>query len=156
MAIANTLRRYMDSQHIDYDVIAHAPTSTSTRTAQASHVSGDRVAKAVLVRDEDDFVLAVVPATHHVLLGELGRCLDRTVDLATEEETGPIFEDCEYGAIPPVGSAYGLEVIVDTSLDTLPDVYFEGGDHQTLIRVDHDQFERLMEDAEHGRFSRHD
>ena len=156
MAIANTLRRYLDDHHIEYEVITHIPTTTSARTAQVSHVSGDSIAKGVVVRDEENFVLAVVPATHHVRLEELGRCLDRIVGLAREEDTGAIFRDCDYGAIPPVGSAYGIEVIVDTSLDSLPDVYFEGGDHESLVHVTHDQFERLMEDAGHGHFSHHD
>ncbi len=67
-----------------------------------------------------------------------------------------LFEDCELGAIPPVGKPYGMEMIVDDSLNEQPDVYFEAGDHTSLIHVNAMAFHRLMAEARHGRFSRHD
>ena len=64
--------------------------------------------------------------------------------------------DCAHGAIPPVGECYGLEMIVDESVEAQPDVYLEGGDHASLVHMDRTQFARLMADARHGRFSVHD
>ena len=52
MAIALTLERYLDTKHVKYDVIAHEPTNSSMQTAQACHIPGDRLAKAVVLRDE--------------------------------------------------------------------------------------------------------
>jgi Ala-tRNA(Pro) deacylase len=155
MAVAGTVGRYLWEHSISYDAIEHEPTSTSGETAQASHVSGDAIAKAVLIKAKDGYILAVVPATHRVRLGELGACVNRTVGLATEREASLLFSDCALGAIPPVGDAYGVEAIVDYKLDQLPDVYFEGGDHCTLIHVTHDQFAQLMVTARHGHFSEH-
>ena len=37
--------------------------------------------------------------------------------------------------MPPVGECYGLDVIVDDSIDTRREIYMEGGDHATLIRL---------------------
>ena len=45
MAIAPTLQKYLD-QNVTYDVIPHQPTLSSTRTAEACHISGDGLAKA--------------------------------------------------------------------------------------------------------------
>jgi Ala-tRNA(Pro) deacylase len=67
-----------------------------------------------------------------------------------------LFADCELGAIPPMGRAYGMETIVDDSLAEQPDVYFEAGDHVSLIHVNAMAFQRLMAGARHGRFTRHD
>ena len=75
--------------------------------------------------------------------------------LATEDEVGALFEDCDLGAVPPVGAAYGLSVIVDDGLADAQEVYFEGGDHKTLIKVSGDAFQTLMKDARRGRFSHH-
>src|SRR5512134_3978048 len=97
--------------------------------------------------------MAVVPATHHVRLGQLSRQLGRHLGLATEQELRNLFSDCELGAIPPVGEAYHMEVIMDDSLATCPDIYFEGGDHIDLIHVRHDDFRKLMRHARHGLFS---
>ena len=53
--------------------------------------------------------------------------LGRSVHLASEEEVEDIFVDCARGAVPPVGECYGLDVIVDNSLNDHSDFYIEGG-----------------------------
>jgi len=97
----------------------------------------------------------VLPASCHLRLGELQDYLARPIGLATEKEVGQLFDDCELGAIPAVGIPYGMEMIVDDSLSEQPDVYFEAGDHMSLIHVNAMAFQRLTADARHGRFSRH-
>jgi Ala-tRNA(Pro) deacylase len=47
-------------------------------------------------------------------------------------------------------------MIVDDRLNEQPDVYFEAGDHMSLIHVNAMGFQRLTAEAGHGRFSRHD
>ena len=76
MAIAATLEQYLADHHVDYEVIDHTPTMTASRSAQQSHVSGDCLAKAVVVKDEEGLMLAVVPASHHIKLGALSDLLD--------------------------------------------------------------------------------
>ena len=155
MPIAKTLSRYLIEREVPYDVIAHPQTVSSMETAQAVGVPGDRVAKTVVLEDEQGYVLAVVPATHRVDLGELHRQLNRNLGLATEAELARLFEDCELGAIPAVGPAYGMETVVDDRLAEQPDVYFEGGDHEQLVHVTGETFDMLLGDAPHSRFSYH-
>ena len=69
----------------------------------------DRVAKAVVLRDEYGYVLAILPASHHIRLQDLRMQLGLDVDLAAEYEIEELFDDCVPGAIPPVGECYGLE-----------------------------------------------
>jgi Ala-tRNA(Pro) deacylase len=61
----------------------------------------------------------------------------------------------EVGAIPPLGQAYGIEVVVDDSLGENSDIYFEAGDHTSLIHMRSKDFKDLMKTAQHGTFSRH-
>ncbi len=75
------------------------------------------------------------------------------VELADEQEVATLFEDCATGAVPPVGKCYGLDVIVDDSIERQPEVYLEGGDHQTLVHMNQAQFARLMADARHAHFT---
>ena len=82
--------------------------------------------------------------------------LGHKVDLASEDEIEQLFEDCDRGAIPPLGECYGLDVIVDDSIDARRPIYLEGGDHATLIRMEGEQFARLTAKAWHGHFSTHD
>jgi Ala-tRNA(Pro) deacylase len=155
MSIAPTLLRHLDS-HVSYDVITHDPTMSSARTAQVCHVSGERIAKAIVLRHNGGYMLAVLPASRHIRLPDLKVQIGEDVDLADEAEIKALFPDCAPGAVPPVGECYDLDVIVDDSIEEQPDVYLEGGDHTTLVHVDRAQFARLMADARHGRFSVHD
>jgi Ala-tRNA(Pro) deacylase len=155
MTIAPTLQRHLDST-VSYDVIMHDPTMSSSRTAQACHVSGNRLAKAIVLRRNGGYLLAVLPASHHIVLPELQEQLGDDVDLAEESEIRTLFPDCALGAVPAVGECYDLDVIVDDSIGVPPDVYLEGGDHITLVHLDHAQFARLMAEARHARFSVHD
>jgi Ala-tRNA(Pro) deacylase len=157
MTIASTLRRHLESQGIAYEVLDHPLTGSASETAQSAHISGNRMAKAVVLRDRGDgYLLAVVPATHHLSLEMMQAWLGRSVALASEQEIGKLFPDCDLGAIPPVGGAYGLDMVLDDSLTGLDEVFFEGGDHRTLVKVGGEQFRRLMSGARHGRFSTHD
>ena len=155
MAIAPTLRKHLD-RNVVYEVIAHEPTMSSTRTAQACHVSGDCLAKGIVLRRDGGYLLAVVPASHHIRLPDLKLQLGEDIRLAEEKELDRLFPDCAPGAVPPVGECYELDVIVDDSIREQADVYLEGGDHTTLIHMNQAQFARLMADARHGRFSVHD
>jgi Ala-tRNA(Pro) deacylase len=156
MAIAMTVQQYLADRDVEYDTVAHGPTQSSSETAQASHVSGDRIAKGVVLNTGDGYLLAVLPASHHVQLGHLKAYLNRPVGLATEEEIATLFADCQMGAVPAVGGAYGLDVILDDSLANQPDVYFEAGDHATLVHLTAEGFRKALGDVSHAEFSTHD
>jgi Ala-tRNA(Pro) deacylase len=155
MAIAITLKDYMDNHDLEYEVVSHEKSNSSTETAQQAHVPGDKLAKTVVLEDEQGYVIVVVPATHRVEMGTVQRYLQRQVKLADEPELQRIFTDCELGALPPVGDPYGVETMLDDSLAEQTDIYFEAGDHEALIHMTCEQFELMMADAEHGSFSHH-
>jgi Ala-tRNA(Pro) deacylase len=150
MGIALTLREYLNDRSITYEVLTHELTNSSTRTAQASRIPGDRLAKGVLLTKEGGFVIAVLPASCKVQLDAIEQMLHCPVNLATEDEISSIFTDCEVGAVPPIGAAYALDSVVDESLEEQTDLYLEGGDHQSLIHVSRAQFHDLMKDVLHG------
>ena len=157
MAIAHTLKSCLDQEHVPYEVIAHRHAATSLRAAETAHVDAGCVAKAVLLEEDlehSHYVMAVLPASHRVVLPEVARRIGRQVHLATEEDAAGLFEDCETGAIPAVGPAYGVETVVDDSLIAQPELYFEAGDHEHLVRMKTADFLRLLGDCPHGRFGR--
>lgn len=135
MGIAKRLSDHLANAGVAYDVVTHPRTPSSSRTAQAAHVTGERVAKTVVLHDDRGYLLAVVPSTHRVELDALRGVLNRRLSLATEGEIAKLFGDCDVGAVPPVGAAYGIDVVLDESLATQPDVYLEAGDHESLLHV---------------------
>ena len=151
MGIALTLQQYLSDNGVTYDSLVHERTGTSIHSAESSRVPGESLAKAVVLKRRDGYIVAVLPASRHLKLDEVGGWLHQPVGLATEEEVGSLFPDCEPGAVPPIAAAYGLSSLVDESLESQPDVYFEAGDHCTLVHVSGAEFHKLMEKVPHGR-----
>lgn len=157
MTIANKLESYLLQQETSYQLTAHEHSSFSMDTAEKAHVPGDALAKGILVKEEKGYLLVVLPSDYHIELETLRTLLRQEVELASESEVGTLFNDCDPGAVPPIGAAYGIKTIWDpnTSLGQLNDIYFEAGDHDHLIHVSGEQFHELMASAERGQFSRH-
>jgi Ala-tRNA(Pro) deacylase len=153
MGIAITLAEYLADRGIGYDLVPHPHTETASASASASRVTADSVAKAVVLKGGNGFVLAVLPASRHIQFEQLRQLLGRDVDMASEEQIETLFGDCEPGAVPPLGAAYGLNVVVDDGLAQQPDIYFEGGDHANLVHMSGASFQKLMAGVRHGRFS---
>lgn len=157
MAVSLNLRNYLKNCGTTYEEIPHSRTFAMTMAAQAAHVSGNNVAKGVMMRAGDDYVLAVLPASKHVDVSRLRHSLGRDVRLLSEAEAAMSFPDCEFGAIPPFGAAYGLQTIVDDDIlreDMADDdeIYFEGGDHRTLVAIEAADWRRMMRSAPHCAF----
>jgi len=153
MSVAATIVQYLHDRHVAFDVVSHADTATAQASARKSHIPDDRLAKAVVLRDHHGFWVAVLPASSRIQLGKVAALLDEPVDLANEEQIEPLFSDCLPGAVPALGTAYGLKTIVDDSLGEQTEIYFEGGDHQSLVHVSGPNFRKLMAAARHGRFA---
>ncbi|HEX7037045.1 MAG TPA: YbaK/EbsC family protein [Pseudomonadales bacterium] len=152
MPIATKLRALLEQNGIAYQLVPHAPAGTSSGKAQAAHVPGANLAKGVVIENSDHCTMVVLPATEQIHLGELRRELGDTYGLATEDEVEHIFADCDRGAVPPFGQAYGLDVLVDESLLERDRIYAESGDRATLLAISGDDFRRLMHGARHGHY----
>lgn len=153
MGMSTTLKRYLEAHGVRYQLVPHRRTASAIATAHAANVPAGCLAKSVVLEDESGYLLVVVPANHRLELSRLHRLLDRRLGLATERQTGSLFRDCEPGAIPPFGEPFGIEEVVDDSLRESPEVYFESGDHRSLIRVSNREFRSLLQGCRHGHFS---
>ena len=110
---------FLRSRGVWYESLLHRPASSSTKRAGCVHVPGHRVAKAVLVKAGDSFVLAVLPSTSRIDLSRLSEVMGEPaslVRLATPDELFERFPDCEPGVVPPFGRLYGLKTVVDLGL----------------------------------------
>jgi Ala-tRNA(Pro) deacylase len=102
-------------------VVGHPHAVTASESAKMSHVALNRLAKAVVLKGEDDFMLAVLPASSRIQFGHLRKQLGADVDLANGEQIETLFVDCEPSAVPALDAVYGLKVIVDDSLANEPE-----------------------------------
>lgn len=154
MSIPTRLSTYLDQRGAVYEICPHARSRSSPETARAAHVPPHQLAKSVVVEDDDGTrLVAVVPGDRSVLLGPLARLLDRKhLRLSDEDDIASLFADCDRGAVPALGMAWGVETVVDDELEASDVVYLEAGDHERLLRLSRAQFHELMRDARHGHF----
>ena len=154
MGVAITLENFLKTKDIEFDILEHRYAEGSYNTALCADVPSEQMVKGVVFRDEDlHYTMAIVPASHRVLRHTLNQIMDRKLELADEEELDDIFFDCEHGAIPSFGQAYGINVIWDDKLQTATDLWLEAGDHEHLIHIHQQDFNRLMANHMHETIS---
>lgn len=153
MAISPSLKRYLNERGIPFEELLHAKSLQAAQSAKLANVDEARVAKGVLLNVDDDLLLAVIPASRSIDYRCLSAKLRRKVSLAGEASVAYVLTDCEVGAVPPVGGAFGLQTILDDEILAADDIYFEGGDHRTLVHVSATDWRRLMSDADHCAFA---
>ena len=156
MALARTVEHYLEQQGTAYQLVHHPQSHSARESADAAAVPLDHVAKAVILQDEQGYVMAVIPGGNWLRLHKLQEELDRPLELAAEADVDDLFADCRPGAVPALGAAYDMATIVDRELDALAYVYFEAGDHETLVQVTAEDFARLTGGARRGFFSHAD
>jgi Ala-tRNA(Pro) deacylase len=148
MSIACRLYEYIAGRKLVWDPVSHQTSSSSLEAAHLAHVPPDRLAKAVVLRkSQGGCLMAVIPANHRLDVDDLGEALGDDLSLVGEHTLNELFVDCRPGAVPPLGTVYGVSTFWDERLATKPDVYFEGGDHQTLVHMTGTEFDALMRRA---------
>lgn len=135
--------QFLDDHGVRFETIYHAPAFTAQKRAKFMHVSGNQVAKCVLLHGPAGYFLAVLAATRRVDTEALARTLGGPVRVADGEEVARTFPDCEWGVTAPFGTIYGLASVLDDTLAPETPLLLEGNTHMIAIRMTCRDFERL-------------
>ncbi len=154
MSIATTVGDALAFEEIDFKILRHAAVGEPADAARRAGISPGSLAKAVLLKDPHGYLLSVLPATRILDIEVLRAELHRHLTIADDEDLDELFCDCVVGSVPPIGPWYRVPTVVDSRLREQPDIYFEAGDSDSLVRVTETGFERLLEGAEYFAFSR--
>jgi Ala-tRNA(Pro) deacylase len=140
------LGEFLDREKVSYQQEFHRTVYTAQQVAAEEHIPGRIMAKTIVIKADDRFALAVLPASMRTDTGKLKAALGaKELRLASELEFTGLFPDCEVGAMPPFGNLYGVPVYADTSLAKDDEIVFNAGTHQDTIRMKYADFARLAE-----------
>lgn len=156
MTVAAKVDGYLNRQAVGYDVIFHSQTRSLRQAAEAAHVAPRQFARALVVEAGQRRQMVVLPLDHLLDFKALEACFGSRPRLVPVQELESVFSDCEPGCIPPLAPPYGLDAICDEALFGHPRIVFEGGVHNSLLRVDAAGFARLMQGARRAVISRPD
>jgi Ala-tRNA(Pro) deacylase len=142
--IPKTILEHLDKHGVAYVRLPHARAITAQQLAAAMHVTGHRVAKALVVEVDGQRQLVVLPAAEALDERRLAQSLQAArVKLLAEREFGGMFPECELGAEPPFGRMYGLPVLVDARLAREKDIVVRAGSHEEAIEMSYADFAAL-------------
>jgi Ala-tRNA(Pro) deacylase len=128
------LRVFLDENHAEYTHTQHPQAYTAREVASAERLPAREVAKTVVAFGDNGYHMMVVPANRLVDFHEVRLALGLThARMATEEELGRLFPDCELGAMPPFGNLYDVPVNLDGSLAGEEIIAFNAGTHRDLV-----------------------
>jgi len=145
MPIIKKLKDLFDDAKVSYEVYNHPLAYTAQEIAQRQHFSGDQMAKVVILKADENLVMAIVTGSQKIHLPTVRTSLGvHDVKLATEDEFISRFPDCEIGAMPPFGNLFGLPVYVDPAVTKDESIYFNSGNHVQTVRIRYKDFERLV------------
>jgi len=155
MPISRKLADFLDARRVSYRTLVHPEACTAQEIADASHISGRKVAKVIGVRDADgEWLLAVLPAPFRVDLDALAVVAgSHGLRLAAEGELLERFPDYPAGAVPPFERLEDVPVYLDVRFAEAPDISFEDGSHRGLVTMRVEDYIRVAQPVI-ARFSR--
>ena len=141
-----SLMTWLDSAGVDYELHEHDRSLTALATARAEGVDPHTFEKVVWVRsDEGGDALIVLDANDHLDLAKARDVLrSGKVKLVPEEELVKLAPDCDPGAMPAVGSLFGLPTYADLHVSDSAEVSFNAGSHTMAVRVDRAAWEKAL------------
>jgi Ala-tRNA(Pro) deacylase len=136
--------KFLKTHKVKFHLRHHPARYTAQEVAAAEHITGEEVAKIVILKGGDRFHMCVLPATYVLRLDRLREAMGcKDIRLATEDEIARLFPDCEIGAMPPFGAEYGIETCVEEHLATQKEILIPAGNHQDSILMAWKDYERI-------------
>lgn len=125
----------LDRAGISYRRMQHEPVYTSAQAAEVRGTTLHSGAKALIVKAEDDFVMAITPADLALDNNALRKLLGtKRLRFANRDELLKL-TDLTPGSIPPFGSLFGLKTICDERLAENETINFNAGSHSESLQL---------------------
>lgn len=140
---------WLREHQVEYEVHEHEAAFTAEATASSEGVDPRTFAKVVGIHADDGRrAIAILDATDHLDLHKASRALGAgRVRLLTEHELTELAPGCEAGAIPAVGTLFGLAMYADFAVRDDDEISFNAGSHRFSARVDRKAWERASDVA---------
>ncbi len=130
------LKSYLKKHDIKYETISHANAITASETAQAAHISGKQLAKSVAVKIDGKMTLVALPSNRRLNVREFRDATKaNNVEIMHEYEFQNKFDECEVGAMPPLGDLYNVDIYLADSLAQQKWIAFNAGNHHELLKM---------------------
>ena len=138
--ITSQLIDKLDQAGIPYVLTQHRPVYTSAEAAEVRGSSLHSGAKALVVKGDDGFVMAVIPADLALSSHALRKVIrSRRLRFATKDELLEL-TGLTPGSVPPFGSLFHLQTVCDERLAENEKINFNAGSHSRSIKMSYQDY----------------
>ena len=167
MAVSKKILKYLEDKKYKYEIIEHKTTYTAFDTARTAQkhekkVKPEEIVKALAIRADRDYFLALVPADKRLDKKKLLKLVNsgrkknkeksyKSLDFAKEAWMKKNILG-KVGATPAFKQLLGLDVYIDAVLAKQKNLYVGSGEYEYSIKVPAKQFLK-NEEPNKGSFS---
>ncbi|KZY77337.1 hypothetical protein A3749_00355 [Oleiphilus sp. HI0078] len=147
MPIASRLNQFINHKGLICQQIHHARSLSFAQALEQAQAIPEMSAVPVTLLDEEGPAVAVIPFGTKLDIELINDSLGRSFQILSDENSRKLFKDCETGMYPILATAYGLPIILDTSLLELEFVFSASGCSSTLLKIPGPSFRMAMNGA---------
>jgi len=163
MTISKKVTGYLDKNKYKYELIDHKTTYTAWDTAQTEKVKPQEVAKALVMKVDNDYVLALISSNRNWDKQKLLKTINagrkktgernyKKIDFAKEAWMKKSLPG-KVGATPPFRELLKLDLFADSLLLKGKKIYLGSGEYTNSIRINTSQYLKLEKPVK-GSFSK--
>ena len=163
MPVSSKIIKYLDENKYKYEIIEHKTTYTAWDTSQTKKIKPQEVTKALIMRADNDYVLALLPANRNldkqkllkiinVARKKIGAKTYKKIDFAKEAWMKKNLPG-KVGAVPPFTKLLKIEIFIDSLLAKNKKIYLGSGEYVYSVRVTASQYLKI-ENPVKGSFSK--
>ncbi len=143
---AQIFLNFLNKHQISYTTIGHPEMITEKHIKGISHNAGNGLAKAMMVKVDNEYVMMVIPSKYALDLNLLRQSLGvRHIKLVNPKDSQELLPRCETYATPQFGNPVGIPVYIDEELTGNECIAFNVGNHHEVIMISYREFERLAQ-----------
>lgn len=145
--------KFLDKAKVKYKTLEHKVVYTAHDAAQTTKKKLNEIAKVVLVKADQEFVLIVLPGGKYVDFGGIKKALKaKKVAMASEKDITKYLKT-KVGLLHPFGSEYNLKTLLDSGMAKAKKMLASAGTYTHSVEIALKDFEKLIKPVK-GKFSK--
>ena len=142
--LSNSITKLLDEAKVKYNILEHRVVFTAHDVSATTKKKLGEIAKVVLVKADNSFVLIVLPAGRYVDFNGIKKALKaKKVSMATEKDITKYLKT-KVGLLHPFGSQYKLQTLLDKGMNKAKKIIASAGTYTHSVELTMKDFEKIV------------
>ncbi|BFM13759.1 HDOD domain-containing protein [Simiduia litorea] len=149
MPLSNSVTQFLDKQQLEYQLTA--PLDAPIWHDQQLRNNG--AARATLLEDSQEKILAIYPADALLDLSAVNRILGRSMQAMSPTTLRTLFEKHKLSSVPALPGLAGMTTVIEQRLYQRDQLFLDAGSREQMLDLSQISFQTLAKDAIKGEIS---